>query len=90
MNTQKIAITVPMPLLTVLDDVRKHRGISRSKFISEAVHEKILKEQKQVTMGNYDSETDPWDALDIEAVAVETGRTDGSVNHDFYIYGILK
>ncbi len=37
-----------------------------------------------------DSYADPWDALDIEAVAVDTGRTDGSVNHDHYIYGIPK
>ena len=33
---------------------------------------------------------DPWDALDMEEIATETGRKDGSVNHDHYIYGTLK
>lgn len=37
-----------------------------------------------------DKEIDPWDALDIESIAVDTGRTDGSINHDHYLYGIPK
>lgn len=36
------------------------------------------------------STMDPWDALDIEAIAVDSGSTDGSINHDHYIYGIPK
>jgi len=36
------------------------------------------------------SEADPWDLLDIEAVAADMGRSDGSVNHDYYIYGTPK
>ncbi len=90
MNTQKIAVTVPKQLLEMVDTLSKHRKISRSKFISEAVREKILKEQKRVIKENDETETDPWDALDIEAIAVETGRTDGSVNHDRYVYEAPK
>ncbi len=90
MNTQKIAVTVPKPLLEKVDALTRHQRISRSEFISEAVHEKLLKEQKRDIKEHDESETDPWDALDIEAVAVETGRTDGSVNHDRYIYGTPK
>jgi len=37
-----------------------------------------------------DAQIDPWDSLDIEAIAVDTGRTDGSINHDHYIYGTPK
>ncbi len=48
--------------------------------------ETIKKEQK----GAGTSNIDPWDAMDIEAIAVDTGRTDGSVNHDQYIYGMPK
>ncbi len=33
---------------------------------------------------------DPWDALDMEAIATDTGRRDGSFNHDHYIYGTPK
>lgn len=36
------------------------------------------------------SETDPWDMLDIETIAADTGRSDGSVHHDHYIYGTPK
>ena len=33
---------------------------------------------------------DSWDALDIDAIAVDTGRKDGSINHDHYIYGLPR
>ena len=36
------------------------------------------------------TDVDPWDALDIEAIAVDTGRKDGSIQHDHYIYGTPK
>jgi len=36
------------------------------------------------------SEADTWDLLDIEAMSADMGRSDGSVNHDYYIYGIPK
>lgn len=40
------------------------------------------KGQREVDDANIDS----WDSLDIESFSIDTGRKDGSVNHDFYIY----
>ena len=47
MNTQKIAITMPADLVTMIDDIRKRRGMSRSRFISNIIHEQVLTEQKK-------------------------------------------
>lgn len=33
---------------------------------------------------------DPWDALDVEALAVDTGIEDFAENHDHYLYGLPK
>ncbi len=41
MNTQKVAITMPTDLLAMIDDIRKKKGISRSKFIYGILSEKI-------------------------------------------------
>lgn len=47
--------------------------------------------ENNVEPGHGESEADdPWDALDMESVATDTGRTDGSVRHDHYIYGTPK
>ena len=47
MNTQKVAITIPVELLTVIDTIAKQKGISRSKFISNMLREKILDEKNK-------------------------------------------
>ncbi|QTA93246.1 hypothetical protein [Desulfonema magnum] len=33
---------------------------------------------------------DPWDSLDIEEIAVDTGIEDFAENHDHYLYGTPK
>lgn len=33
---------------------------------------------------------DPWDNLDIEEIAVDTGIEDFAENHDYYLYGTPK
>ncbi len=33
---------------------------------------------------------DPWDSLDIDEIAVDTGIEDFAENHDHYLYGIPK
>lgn len=33
---------------------------------------------------------DPWDNLDIEKIAVDTGIKDFAENHDYYLYGTPK
>lgn len=47
MNTQKVAITIPTELVTIIDAITKQRGISRSKFISNMLREKILDEKNK-------------------------------------------
>jgi metal-responsive CopG/Arc/MetJ family transcriptional regulator len=47
MNTQKIAITMPADLVAVIDDIRKQKGMSRSRFISSLIHEKVLDEKEK-------------------------------------------
>jgi metal-responsive CopG/Arc/MetJ family transcriptional regulator len=47
MATQKIAITIPVDLVTMIDDISKKRGMSRSKYISTVLREKILGERER-------------------------------------------
>lgn len=47
MNTQKVAITIPSDLIILIDNISKKRGMSRSKFISTVLHEKILDERNR-------------------------------------------
>jgi metal-responsive CopG/Arc/MetJ family transcriptional regulator len=47
MNTQKVAITMPTDLVTIIDDMSKQQGISRSKFISKALHETVINEKEK-------------------------------------------
>lgn len=43
--------------------------------------------EKKTYMLNDD---DPWDNLDIEEIAVDTGIEDFAENHDHYLYGTPK
>lgn len=45
MNTQKIAISIPEELLVNIDNFSKQQGISRSKYISRVLYEKIKEEK---------------------------------------------
>lgn len=36
------------------------------------------------------NDDDPWDNLDIEEIAVDTGIEDFAENHDYYLYGTPK
>ena len=47
MNTQKVAITVPADLLTIIDDISKQKGMSRSRYISTILREKVLHEKEK-------------------------------------------
>ena len=44
MNTQKVAITIPSDLVIMIDDISKQLGLSRSKYISTVLREKVLSE----------------------------------------------
>ena len=53
MNTQKVAITMPIDLLRTIDNISKQRGISRSKYISIILREKILDEKERQIKASY-------------------------------------
>ena len=47
MNTQKVAITIPMNLVNIIDAISKQRGMSRSKFISIVLAERVSEERNR-------------------------------------------
>ena len=47
MNTHKVAITVPADLLIIIDDISKQKGMSRSRYISTILREKVLHEKEK-------------------------------------------
>ena len=54
MNTQKIAITVPSDLLAIIDKTTEQHRMSRSKFISLLLREKLLEERNRQLKDEYD------------------------------------
>jgi metal-responsive CopG/Arc/MetJ family transcriptional regulator len=54
MNTQKVAITMPIDLVKVVDEVSRKKGISRSKYISVVLRERILSERQNQIREAYD------------------------------------
>ena len=54
MNTQKVAITIPADLVVMIDDISKEMGLSRSKYISTVLREKVLSEKERQIKDSYD------------------------------------
>ena len=54
MSTQKIAITVPIKIIELIDDISKKKRMSRSKYITTVLNEQILKERNQNIKDIYD------------------------------------
>ncbi len=54
MNTQKVAITIPKSLVLMIDEISKQEGVSRSRYISTVLEEKILKEKDRQVKDAYD------------------------------------
>jgi metal-responsive CopG/Arc/MetJ family transcriptional regulator len=54
MHTEKIAITIPSELVSAIDDIRSKRGVSRRKFITLLLREKIIDEQAREIREAYD------------------------------------
>ena len=54
MHTQKVAITMPKKLVSMVDDVSRKKGLSRSKFISMVLREKLLSEKNRHIKDAYD------------------------------------
>ena len=53
MNTKKVAITIPADLVVMIDDISKNQGLSRSRYISIVLQEKISNEKKQQIKDSY-------------------------------------
>ena len=54
MNTQKVAITMPKDLIAAVDTISREKGISRSRFISLTIEEKIANERDKNLRETYD------------------------------------
>jgi len=55
MNTQKVAITMPSDLVVMIDNMSRHQKLSRSKFISLALRDKLMEERDHNLRDSYDS-----------------------------------
>ncbi len=54
MHTQKVAITIPKELVAMIDDISKKRGLSRSRFISMVLRERVISERNRRIKDAYD------------------------------------
>ena len=81
MRTEKIAITIPSDLVSLIDDIRSKRGISRSKFIALLLREKIMDEQAREIREAYDrvfsDESVVQEQLDTAACFEGSGKDEG-------------
>ena len=53
-NTRKVAMTIPEDLLGEIDEMSRHRGVSRSRLISELLREKLVDVQNHSLRCAYD------------------------------------
>ena len=81
MRTAKVAITIPADLVAVIDDIRGRRGVSRSKFITLLLRQKISDEQAREIREAYDrvfsEESVAKEQLDTAAWFEGSGRQEG-------------
>jgi len=54
-HTQKVAISMPNILVQEIDALSKRKGLSRSRYIAQAVSEKIESEKKRFITESYDN-----------------------------------
>ena len=55
LHTQKVAITMPEILIKEVDALSKKKGLSRSRYITLAVREKIETERRRSITESYDA-----------------------------------
>ncbi len=53
MNTSKVAITIPKDIIAVIDVLSKKTGLSRSRYISNVLREKVAEEEKDALKAKY-------------------------------------
>ena len=54
MNTAKVAITIPKDIVVMIDMLSKQAGLSRSKYISNVLREKVFNENERILKEKYD------------------------------------
>ena len=54
MNTIKVAITIPKNLVAAIDMLSKQSKLSRSRFITDVLQEKVLREKEKMIKDAYD------------------------------------
>ena len=54
MKTQKVAITIPIKILSLIDKVSRKMGLSRSKYISILLEEKLSEVMENQLKEAYD------------------------------------
>ncbi len=81
MHTQKIAITMPVDLVAVIDEISRLKGVSRSGFISAVLKEKITAEKEKQVKNEYDrifsDETIQEEQLEWTCWFAQTGSHEG-------------
>jgi metal-responsive CopG/Arc/MetJ family transcriptional regulator len=81
MRTEKVAITIPADLVAVIDDIRSRRGVSRSRFITLLLRQKIMDEQAREIREAYDrvfsDESVAREQVDTAAWLDGSGRDEG-------------
>ena len=78
MNTQKVAITMPSDLVVMIDIMSRQQKLSRSKFISLALRDKLMEERDHNLRDSYDS---VFSDKDISKEQLETAKWfEGSEN----------
>ena len=53
MNTQKVAVTIPADLVIMIDNISKQKGMSRSKYISTVLRERLTSEKQRQIKDSY-------------------------------------
>jgi metal-responsive CopG/Arc/MetJ family transcriptional regulator len=81
MRTEKVAITIPSDLVATIDAIRSRRGVSRSKFITLLLRQKVQDEQERDIRETYDrifsDEAVVKEQLDTAAFLDGSGKEEG-------------
>ncbi|HWR92069.1 MAG TPA: ribbon-helix-helix protein, CopG family [Desulfobacterales bacterium] len=81
MRTEKVAITIPSDLVATIDAIRSRRGVSRSKFITLLLRQKVQDEQEREIRETYDrvfsDEAVVKEQLDTAAFLDGSGKEEG-------------
>jgi hypothetical protein len=78
-------------IIEVPDGLPKELIAKRIKEIEERLKKDAESMKMKNTVHNiFTGNSDPWTNPSIDIPAIDTDREDGSINHDYYIYGIPK